>query len=312
MAAFVTIRSIRSQGQRLRQLGSGFAQTFATNSLQKFEKNMTAITAPTIKLKTKVPAKSIALPVEHGAWGFLFEPALAGLIIAPSPAAPFILLLFVGAFLARQPVKFLIGDLQQGRRLPRTALAIRFAAMYGGIALIGFVGMLLTAPTYALFPLAVVTPLVVYLIAQDVSRRSRGLLPELTGAMALALSITVFALADGWDYAVAFVLWILMVARLIPSVLYVRSRLRIEKGKDYSVAAPISAHALALVAVVGLYLMGPASLLTALMATFLLGRSVYGLSRYRQILKAKTIGIWEVVYGVLFALSIVLGHYMRI
>lgn len=32
----------------------------------------------------KVPPRPIALPVEHGAWGFLFEPLAAGLILAPA------------------------------------------------------------------------------------------------------------------------------------------------------------------------------------------------------------------------------------
>ncbi|NLF76347.1 MAG: hypothetical protein GX573_11665, partial [Chloroflexi bacterium] len=32
----------------------------------------------------RVRLKSIALPPEHGAWGFLLEPLLAGLLIAPS------------------------------------------------------------------------------------------------------------------------------------------------------------------------------------------------------------------------------------
>ena len=270
------------------------------------------IVASTLKLKTNVPARSIALPVEHGAWGFLFEPALAGLIVTPSPAAPFVLMLFVGSFLARQPLKFLIGDLLQRRRLPRTRIALQYALIYSAIAFVGLIGMILTAPAYAFIPLAAAVPLVVYLVVQDVSRQSRDLLPEITAAFALASSISVFALADRWDYAVAFVLWTIMVARLVPSVLYVRSRLRLEKGKKYSLAAPFAAHAFALVFVLAFYLTNVASILTVLMSGFLLGRSVYGLSRYRKILKAKVIGIWEVAYGIIYALSIVLGHYLKI
>jgi hypothetical protein len=252
------------------------------------------------------------LPVEHGAWGFLFEPALAGLIVAPSLAAPFVLMLFVAAFLARQPLKFLIADILQGRRLPRTGVALQFALIYVAIAIFGLTGMVLTAPPFAFIPLAAAAPLVVYLIVRDVSRQSRDLLPEMTAAFALASSISVFALAAGWDYAVAFVLWTIMLARLVPSVLYVRSRLRLAKGKEYSIAAPLGAHAVALLIVLAFYLTNAGSLLTVLMAALLLGRCACGLSRYRKILKAKIIGIWEVGYGFLFALSIVLGHYLNI
>ncbi|MBX3290901.1 MAG: YwiC-like family protein [Acidobacteria bacterium] len=272
---------------------------------------MTAISS-TIKIKTTVPAKSVALPVEHGAWGFLFEPALAGLILAPTPAAPFILLLFVGGFLARQPLKFLIGDWLQGRSLPRTELAYRYAVIYGAIAGIGFIGMKATAPSNAFLPIIAMGPLAAYLISQDISRQARELVPELAGAFALTSSITVFALAGGWDHIAALVLWAVMLARLIPSVLYVRSRLRLEKGK---IATPVSAvlsHVAAFAALGMLYYLGFASILTLLMSVFLAARAAYGLSPYRQVLKAKVVGIWEVVYGVVYALTVVIGHYTGI
>ena len=266
----------------------------------------------TIRLQTRVPARSIALPVEHGAWGFLFEPALAGLILAPSLAAPFVLLFFVGSFLVRHPLKFVIGDLRQGRRLPRTTLAFQFAAIYGAIAALGLMGMALTAPSDAFLPLITVAPLVIYLVAQDVMRQSRDLLPELTAAFTLASSITVFALAGGWSSITAFALWAVMIARLVPSVLYVRSRLRLEKGKQYSLLSSVASHILAVLALSALWSFGLASILTVLMAVFLTGRAAYGLSRYRKVLKAKVIGMWEVGYGVLYALTVVLGFYLSI
>lgn len=263
-------------------------------------------------VKSKVPAKSIALPVEHGAWGFLFEPALAGLIIAPSPAAPFLLLLVVGAFLTRQPFKFLLGDFLQKKRLPRTVVARRFALIFGAVAALGLIGSLLAAPLEAFLPFAVVAPLVVYLIAQDVARQSRQLLPELLAAVALASSIAAFALADGLTFAIAFALWATMAARLIPSVLYVRSRLRLEKGKDFSRAAPLAAHVSALLLVGAFYYFGLGSFLTVSMAAFLTFRAARGLSAQRRPMTAKQLGVREVIYGVLYALTIVVGHYFTV
>ena len=129
----------------------------------------------TVKRSAKIPAKSIALPVEHGAWGFLFEPLAAGLILAPSLAAPFILLLVTGAFLTRQPLKFLLGDWLQKRRLPRTAVALRFVLIFGGITVIGLLGSLFFASLHSFIPFVFVAPIVVYLIVQDVARQSRQL-----------------------------------------------------------------------------------------------------------------------------------------
>lgn len=259
--------------------------------------------------QSNVPAKMIALPVEHGAWGFLFEPLAAGLIIAPSIAAPFLSLLIVGAFLVRQPLKFLLGDWRQGRRLPRTDIAFRFVLIFGCIAAIGLLGSLFFAPVKVFAPLAALIPPVIYLIIQDVARQTRQLLPELLAAFTLASSITVLALAGGFEYEFALALWAIMAARLIPSVLYVRSRLRLEKGKEYSRLAPIASHVLALIIVSALFYFKFSSILTVLMSAFLAGRAEFGLSRFRQPLKAKVIGIWEVVYGVLYVLTIVFGYF---
>ncbi|MDX2007394.1 MAG: hypothetical protein SFU83_19325 [Meiothermus sp.] len=35
---------------------------------------------------TKVPLRSVALPNEHGGWGFTLEPILLGLLVAPGEA----------------------------------------------------------------------------------------------------------------------------------------------------------------------------------------------------------------------------------
>lgn len=265
-----------------------------------------------LKPITKVPARSIALPVEHGAWGFLLEPSLAGLILAPSLAAPFILLLVVGGFLTRQPLKFLLGDFLQSKRLPRMVPAKRFTLIFGALTTVGLLGSLILAPVQSFIPLAVVAPLVIYLIFQDVSRRTRDLLPELLAAITLACSVAVLTLADEWSFIAASALWAIMLARLIPSVLYVRSRLRLEKGKQFSRLAPITLHVLALLAVGVFYYLGFSSILTVLMAAFLLCRAILGLSVFRKPSKAKTIGLLEVIYGVFYALSVVIGYYLKV
>ena len=272
---------------------------------------MTAISS-TVKIKSKIPARSIALPVEHGAWGFLFEPLFVGLILAPSLAAPSLALFVVGAFLTRQPLKFLIADWRGKKRLPRTALALKFALIFGGIAGFGLLGTLLFAPMQSLIPFVIVAPIVVYLIIQDAARQSRELLPELLAAFALSSSVAALALAGGFSIMFASVLWALMLARLIPSVLYVRSRLRLEKGKDFSQFGVIAAHVLALAIIGAFYYFGLSSLLTVLMAVFLTGRAAFGLSSFRRSMKAKAIGIREVIYGVLYALTIVFGYYLNL
>lgn len=52
--------------------------------------------APPIDRFPKIRAKAVALPVEHGSWGFLLEPLVGGIAIAPSIAAPWIAILVIG------------------------------------------------------------------------------------------------------------------------------------------------------------------------------------------------------------------------
>lgn len=271
---------------------------------------MKSDTVQYVRKRSAIPARSVALPVEHGAWGFLFEPLLAGLILAPSAAAPFISLFVVGSFLSRQPLKFYLGDLLSEKSLPRTNLARRFVFIFGAIALLGLVGAISLTSLNNLLPFAVAAPIVIYLITQDIARQTRELLPEILAALALASSITVVALAGGFDTPFALSLWLLMVARLIPSVLYVRSRLRLQKAKSFQVFGPLASHVVATLVVFALHSIGNASILTMTMSAFLAARAVHGLSGSAPSMSAKAIGIREVIYGTLYALTVVIGYYV--
>jgi hypothetical protein len=212
--------------------------------------------------KSRIPVKSIALPVEHGSWGFLFEPLLAGLLIAPTIGGAFLSIFMIGAFLSRQPLKFVVGDYLQKKRLPRTAVAFRWTLYFASIATTGLIASIFTASPHSFVPLVIASPVVIYLILQDASRKSRETRVDLLAASVLAASIASLSLAAAHAYAFAAAMWLIMLARLIPSV-----------------------------------------------ALFLLVRSITGLSSKRRKLTAKQLGIREVVYGCVYALSVVAGYY---
>src|SRR5215204_3874877 len=207
------------------------------------------MSASVITIPVKRPAvnvKNIALPIEHGSWGFVFEPLTAGLLIAFSPSALWIVLLVAGAFLTRQPLKVLLNAWQAKREMPQTPVAQKFVLIYGAIFLLGLAGSLFFVPRTAFLPFLFILPLAAYQIYCDASRKSRELLPELTGAIAVSSSVSAIALADNWTFPAAIALWAIFVARLIPSILYVRNRLRLEKGKDFSASLPVLSHLAAL------------------------------------------------------------------
>lgn len=266
----------------------------------------------TIAPKRTVRIKGIALPNEHGSWGFLFEPLVASLAVAFSVGGLWIALLVIGAFLMRQPLKILLADWKAGRNLPQTEVALRFTFGYGAIAFVGLLGSLFFVEPKSFLPFLLIAPLAAFQIYADVLRQSRHLLPELTGAVAISSSAAVITLVGGWSWANAFALWAIFVARLVPSIVYVRNRLRLEKGKDFSMMPVIAANFIAFGAVGMLAANGLAPMLTLPVFAFLLARAVWGLSPYRRKVKAMRLGVWEVVYGVVTVLSVIIGYLLNI
>lgn len=257
--------------------------------------------APAVKLR------SVALPAEHGGWGFVLEPIVLGLLVAPSLAGLLLGIALLGMFLARHPLKIVMADRRRGRRFARTGLAERFALLYCGLAAFGVSGAALTGGADILLPMALAAPLMVLMLYYDFSSRSRDLLPELVGPVGLAAVSSSIALAGGWPLPPALALWALQSARAAPSVLYVRARLRLEHGKDVNRSLPLIAQGAGIALALALRLAQVAPLLAAAPLIVLLARAWFGL--YRRVpTPAKIIGFREMGYGFGTALLIALGY----
>src|SRR6476469_8874029 len=86
-------------------------------------------------LRRSPTIRPLAIPVEHGAWGFLLEPIALGLLVAPSAPGVLIGLGGIAVYLARHPLKLAMRDWLH-KRYPRTAVCELLAATYGLAALI--------------------------------------------------------------------------------------------------------------------------------------------------------------------------------
>jgi len=268
-----------------------------------------ATAAPITTPHRAVRVRQVALPSEHGGWAFLFEPLVAAMAIAFSSGAPWIALLTVGAFLTRQPLKVLIADRFGMRNRARAGLAFRFLVGYGAIFALGIAGTLFTVGVQPLLPFVLVLPFAVFQIYIDASGQSRKLIPELTGAIVMSASIASIGLSANMSCANAVALWAIFASRSIASILYVRERLRLEKGKRYSRSIPTFAHIAALFLTAALAYCGLSPFLTILAMSVLAYRAIAGLSPGRNKMKAMQIGVWEIIYGTIVVLSVVIGHY---
>jgi hypothetical protein len=259
---------------------------------------------------TRVNVRSIALPVEHGGWSFLAEPLVLGLLVAPSAAGFAIAVATSAGFLIRHPGRMFWKNRHRLDVSPRYGLAGRFAAGYSLVAIAGLAVAWALAGIRPLVPFLMAAPFFLLFAAYDVRHEARLLLPELLAPTAVAVSAPAIALAAGWSWQAALVLWVLLALRSIPTVLYVRARLRLEREKPYDAAASNSAHGAALLAGGGLAGAGLAPWLSVVGLGVLLVRAVVGLSRYRRPAAPKAIGFSEIAYGTLFVLLTAAGYWL--
>jgi hypothetical protein len=252
--------------------------------------------------------RPIALPAEHGGWGLLFEPIVLGLLLAPSLAGLFLSAGAIGAFLARHPFKLAVGDWRRKRRSARTALAERFAILYFVIATLGLALAIKTASAGLLLPLLFAMPIAIGQLFYDALGRSRALPAELAGSISIGAVATAIAIGGGWPGPVAFGLWIILAARNVPTILYLRARLRILHRKPASPRLVIIVHVLAILMVLGPARAGVVSFLAVAALVILLLRAVIGFSQSGTRVTAKKLGLRELGFGAMTVFAVVLGH----
>ena len=251
--------------------------------------------------------KRIALPSEHGGWGFLFEPILLSMCVAPSIAGAFYSLAICAGFLMRHPLKLFLRNRDRPAVARRTRVAAMVALAYGSVALLGLALAVRAAGWKPILPFVILSPLSAIFWFYDTRNRARTLLPELVGPLALAATAPSVALAGGWGWASAAALWVLLMARAIPSIFYVRARLRLERSKVVRYSAVFWSH-LAFACVVATLVWRAVAPLMALAALGILtGRTIVGLSPWRRLKRPQHIGIIEIVFGVVYIALNVIG-----
>lgn len=236
-----------------------------------------------------VALKPIVIPNEHGGWGFLLEPIVLGLLVAPSWGGVLISIAAIFGFLTRQPLKFAMQDALRGKRYPRTRLCWISAASYASVSVAAIGAAVAIAGWRLLLPFAAVAPLALIALVADARNKSRALVPELAGAIAMtstAASIAVAATRP-WTFVA------LLVARNVSAIVYVRALF-----KRAHAAWPIMLHAIAIAVAI------PFGWFAIAAMSILFVRAVAGLMR--DVPRAQTVGWMEIAFGavsvVLFAL----------
>lgn len=245
--------------------------------------------------------RPLALPNEHGGWGFLLEPLALGLLLAPSISGLLVALSTIFGFLTRQPLKYALQDALRGKSYPRTRPCWLIASGYAIAALACLAGAIATGRLILVIPFGLVAPLAVTVVLYDANNRSRLAFPEFAGAAAMSSSAAAVAIAGGMRMLPALALSGIVVARSLPSIAYVRTLLKRAHGRVAASWPALVAHVAAAFAVATF-----APLLAVVAMVILLIRAAWGLAHPPA--RAKVIGWSEIAFGALTVVLIALGY----
>jgi hypothetical protein len=260
---------------------------------------------------------SVALPSDHGAWAFFLSPLLIGLFAGGSWTIPslYLVVAAVTAFLLRQPMTILVKVVS--RRRPRRDLpaAILWTSVYGGVALVNLLGLLLRGYEYVAalaIPGIAVFAWYLTLVGRRGEREQIGV--EILGAGVLAL----LAPAGLWIGLerfdpVGWWLWGLTWAQAAMSIVHVYARLGHRKrGEDISrQVRRLAFRSLGLsssVVLAVLVLSGAGRLPPFLFVPFVLqwGEAAWALARPSVGSKPNVIGARQLVVSALFTFLFIL------
>ncbi|HEU6447365.1 MAG TPA: YwiC-like family protein [Verrucomicrobiae bacterium] len=232
------------------------------------------------------------LPKEHGSWSLALEPIAFGMLAAPSMPGSALAVAAAAGFFLRRPLKILSRENDPERRsLALAAIFVLFTIAFGGLLMAIKWGGL--EKLWPLIPAAAAGLAFAWFDSRNEGREGAA---EIAGSFAFGILPAAFAVLAGWSVVAAFSLAVIMLCRSIPTVLFVRTFLRIKKGRAVSVIPAITSASagffLTLSFVCFKFAPWPAITFSATMTA----GTIYLLAA-RPRLTAKAIGIAEAIFG---------------
>jgi hypothetical protein len=249
--------------------------------------------------------KSLLLPKEHGSWSLAFEPVVLALLVAPSGAGAALAAAVAAGFFTRRPLKLALTlPAADPRRATTAGLALAGALLaLAALVVAGFLG-----GWRALWPLLLAAPFGAAFLWFDLRNAMREAEAELAGSIAFALTPAAFATLAGWTPAPALALAGLMLARTVPTVLVVRTCLRLGKGQTATRLVPVAAGTAALLLIVALVWRHLVPFAAIGPGVIFWLRGAWLVSAFRPGWTARRIGVIEAVLGSLQLIVLALAY----
>ncbi len=239
----------------------------------------------------------IALPKEHGAWGFVLEPLLLSLIVAYTLDGLLIAVATFFMFLSNQPLKILTTKSATKKIKSASKYLLLF---YFFLSIILLLYPLFNAEFHSLIPFYIaVVILLVYKYAVF-SSLSRNLFVELLPIFSMTLIATSIVMIDNSFSTNPIIFTLLLLSRAVPTVIYINAKVKWAKGVKFSVLPTHIANIGFLLFIIYSSFNNLLPMLSILGAFMLAVRSGIGFSRFSFTNSVKQIGVAEFVYGFLF------------
>ncbi len=243
-------------------------------------------------------AIQLSLPKEHGSWSLALEPVAFGLLVAPSAAGGALAVAALAGFFLRRPLRLALRgrlDARQVEPLILSLLVLSTLALGGLLLAAKFGGV---EKLWPLLPAALAGLVFVWADSRNEAREG---VAEVAGAVAFGLLPAAFAALAGWNVNQLLALTAMSLTRSVPTVLTVRTCLRLSKGKDFSATPSVVAVMIGIVLMAWLASQHLAPWVATVFAVVFAMRTMW-LLLWRPRITVRNIGFTEAVLGALMVL----------
>ncbi len=242
----------------------------------------------------------LILPKEHGSWSLALEPLALGLLAAPSRPGGALAVAALAGFFLRRPLKLVSG----GRPDSRRTLVFGCVIVLATFAIASLLLAVKIGGAGDLWPLIPAALAGIAFAWFDSRNEARDGAAELAGAIAFGILPAAFGTLAGWSVVESLALAAVMLARSVPTVLFVRTYMRRKKGSPATPTPAFIAAGSAFLLTAWLVLLHVAPWPAAAFALLLAARAFWLLGVHHPRFAAKTIGMVEMALGAAMVLAV--------
>ncbi len=247
----------------------------------------------------------IALPEEHGSWGFVLEPLILATIVGYSLNGLFLALASFLLFLSHQPIRIIFNK-KKNPTLRKKAWGFLF--VYLTLIVLFFSLVFQSADYYRLYPFFLALLLMGSFLLFELSGKARKLTSEIIATISISFIAVSIVLLSGWSEIQSWAFFFLLLNRAVPTVLFIHERVNFIHNKYVNKWIPI------LVGLFGFIItlfLAYSSLIPWFAITgvlVLIIRMIFGFTPKMLKQSLKTAGILEFVYGIIFVIITAIAY----